>query len=170
MGVAALRPIGPLCAALALAACAAPAPPPPAPVIATTDRGLAARGTSSLSIRTQAQGVFGPTEAPGAVCTLQAPGFRAAFTTPATVEVPNLGPRQPEAVLSCSRDARSQSLTLPPVNLTRAADLNRRLDAQSRNRDLMGIGLIATAMVSGLRQDQSADVWGYADTILTFDD
>jgi hypothetical protein len=157
-------------AALVLTACAAPAPPPPAPVTATTVRGLATRGTSDLTIRTQARGVFGAAEAPGIPCTLQAPGFRAAFTTPATVAVPNLGPRQPEAVLTCIRDTRSQSLTLPPVNLTRAAEQSGALDRQSRNRDFLGIGLIATAMVGGLRQDQSGDVWGYADTTLTFDD
>ena len=159
-----------LAAVLLLAACATPAPPPPAPVAATTDRGLAARGTSSLTIRTQAPGLFGPTDAPGIPCTLQAPGFRAAFTTPATVAVPNLGPRQPEAVLTCTRDTRSQSLTLAPVNLTRSGELDRTLDAQSRSRDFLGIGLIATAMVGGLRRDQAGDVWGYADTILTFDD
>jgi hypothetical protein len=159
----------PLAAGLILAACTAPAPPPappPAPVVATTDPGLSTRGTSTLSIRTQAPGLFGPAEVEGIACTLEARGFRATFTSPATIGVPNLGTRQPEAALTCTQGALTRSLMLPPVNLTRVEELNRRLDRQSRNNDFLGIGLIATAMVGGLRRDQTGDVWGYADTTL----
>lgn len=152
----------------ALAACAAPAPRTPAPVVAAADRGLAARGTTSLAVRTQAPRVFGPAEVAGVACTLAAPGFRAAFTAPATVEVPNLGARQPEAVLTCIRGARTQSLTLAPANLTRAAEQVRAIEGQSRRPDFLGIGLITTAMVGGLRRDRPTDVWGYPDATLVF--
>lgn len=154
--------------ALALAACAAPAPQAPAPVVATADRGLAARGTTSLAVRSQAPGLFGLAEVAGAACTLAAPGFRATFTTPATVEVPDLGARQPEAELTCTQGARSQSLRLAPVNLTAAAEQARAIEGQSRNRDFLGIGMIATAMVGGLRRDRPGDAWGYRDATVIF--
>lgn len=163
------RRLLPLAAVLTLAACAAPELPALSSVTATTDRGLAARGTSSFTVSTRAPGVFGPAEVAGIPCTLEAPGFRAAFTTPATVAVPNLGARQPEAMLTCTRGNATQSLTLAPVNLTRAAETNRRLQAQSGSRDLPGLSLIATAMVAGLRADRTGDVWGYADTTLRFE-
>lgn len=162
------RRLPPLIGALigALAGCAAPVPPP-SPVVATLQPGVTARSTSSVTIRTQVPGLGGPAEVAGIACTLQARAFRASFTTPATLTVPDLGARQPPADLTCTRDGATRSLRLEPVNLTRSAELQRRADGL-RN-DVGGLGMIAVALVSGLRQDRATDRWGYRDATLLLD-
>lgn len=161
----------PFFVALALAACAGPVSPPPAPVLATVDRGLSARGSSSFILRTEAPGIFGPVEVAGIPCTLQAPGFRARFTSPAELRVPELGRRQPEARVTCTRDGRSQSLTLEPVNLTRAAEQSRAMaEHRSDGRDFLGLGLVTTAIIGGLRLSRPSDVWGYRNATISFGD
>ena len=161
----------PFFGALALAACAAPVSAPPAPVVATADRGLAARGTSSFVLRTEAPGIFGMVEVAGIPCTLQAPGFRARFISPAEVSLPELGTHQPEARVTCTRDGRSQSLPLEPVNLTRAAEQSRAMaEHQSDGRDFLGLGLVTTAIIGGLRLTRPSDIWGYRDATISFGD
>jgi hypothetical protein len=167
--VGAARSLAALIGALTLTACAAPAPLAPAPVLATPDPGLAARGTSGLVVRAQVPGAFGPVEQAGIPCTLVARGFRAAFVTPARVEVPNLGARQPQATLTCTGDGQPRSLTLAPANLTASAEFDRSRQGLPPGGGAFGLGLVTVAIVSGLRRDQPGDVWGYRDATVVFE-
>ena len=161
----------PVLAALALAACAGPVHAPPAAVVATADRGLAARGSSSFVLRTEAPGLLRPVAQAGIPCRLQARGFHASFTSPAEITVPNLGRRQPEATVTCTHGGRRQSLALEPVNLTRAEEQSRAMaENQADSPGFPGLGLVTAAIVGGLRPSRPSDVWGYRNATLTFGD
>jgi len=156
---------------LALAGCAAPAPVAESAVPYTATRALQARGETEVTIHA-AHRVLGATRAlSGIPCLLEADGFRAEFSAPARVRVPDLQDRTPPARVTCTRGTETARATLAAYNLTTATAHRDSRQRMAGTRDFGGLGAITAALVTELRlsgRDPGRDVWTYPDTTVTF--
>lgn len=113
------------------------------------------RGQNTVQIRTQGKlndGGFG--EISGVPCILDSGVYKAAFTTPANLIVPDYGPNSPALFVRCTTDTTSGSITANVLNLT----------AQQRNASAAGTGLLGAIIIGAVNEanrDNLNDDFGY---------
>lgn len=113
------------------------------------------RGQNTVQIRTHGQlndGGFG--EISGVPCLLDSGVYKATFTTPANLIVPDYGPNSPAVFVRCTRDATSGSVTANAVNMT----------AQQRSASAAGTGLLGAIIIGAVNEanrDNLNDDFGY---------
>ena len=116
---------------------------------------LAFRGQNTVQIRTNGQlndGGFG--EISGVSCILDSGVYKATFTTPANLIVPDYGPNSPAVFVRCTTDTTSGSVTAGVVNMT----------AQQRNASAAGTGLLGAIIIGAVNEanrDNLNDDFGY---------
>jgi hypothetical protein len=113
------------------------------------------RGQNTVQIRTNGQlndGGFG--EISGVPCLLDSGVYKATFTTPANLIVPDYGPNSPALFVRCTTDTTSGSVTAGVVNMT----------AQQRNASAAGTGLLGAIIIGAVNEanrDNLNDDFGY---------
>lgn len=113
------------------------------------------RGQNTVQIRTNGQlsdGGFG--EISGVPCILDSGIYKATFTTPANLIVPDYGPNSPALFVRCTTDTTSGSVTASIVNMT----------AQQRNASAAGTGLLGAIIIGAVNEanrDNLNDDFGY---------
>ena len=113
------------------------------------------RGQNTVQVRT-----FGPLadggrgEISGVQCQLDSGVYKAAFTTPANVVVPDYGPNSPALFVRCTTPSTSGSVTSSVVNMT----------AQQRNASAAGTGILGAIIIGAVNEanrDNLNDDFGY---------
>ena len=113
------------------------------------------RGQNTVQVRTNGKlsgGGFG--EIPGVQCPLDSGVYKATFTTPANLIVPNYGPNSPALFIRCMTPTTSGSVTASSVNMT----------AQERNNSSVGTGLLGAIIIGAVNEanrDNLNDDFGY---------
>lgn len=114
------------------------------------------RGQNTVAVRTfgQASDSGGRTELSGVACSLDSGVYKATFTTPANIIVPDYGPSSPALFVRCTAEDRSGSVTANAVNLT----------AQQRSASAAGAGLLGAIIIGAVNEanrDNLNDDFGY---------
>jgi hypothetical protein len=113
------------------------------------------RGQNTVQIRSNGQlSDGGRGEISGVPCTLDSGVYKAAFTTPANLVVPDYGPNSPALFVRCITDTTSGSVTASVVNMT----------AQQRNASAAGTGLLGAIIIGAVNEanrDNLNDDFGY---------
>ena len=112
------------------------------------------RGQNTVQIRTFGQSENGRGEMSGVACLLDSGVYKATFTTPANLIVPNYGPNSPALFVRCTTDTQSGSVTSSVVNMT----------AQQRNASAAGTGLLGAIIIGAVNEanrDNLNDEFGY---------
>lgn len=118
-------------------------------------------GYSTVTVRSQETNADGRmVEFRGAECEMQGSGFRASFTTPAVVNMPDAQSQTRPVTVTCRSGNRSVSTVAHPYNF----DSERNL-AAGEGAGLLGILVIS--VVDGMR-DQTHDSFAYEDIIVGF--
>lgn len=113
------------------------------------------RGQNTVQIRT-----WGPLseggrgEISGVQCSLDSGIYKAVFTTPANLIVPDYGPNSPALFVRCTTPDTSGSITSSVVNMT----------AQQRNASAAGTGLLGAIVIGAVNEanrDNLNDDFGY---------
>lgn len=113
------------------------------------------RGQNTVQVRTwgDTEG-SGRTELSGVSCNLDSGVYRAQFTTPANVIVPDYGPSSPALFVRCTTATQSGSVTASVVNMT----------AQQRSQSAAGTGLLGAIIIGAVNEanrDNLNDDFGY---------
>lgn len=157
---------------LALAACGGPLEITQAPVPYAATRALNERGSTTFTVRTQHRRAGITSEVAGVPCTLAADGFGSRFTTPATLQVPNLRSRLPAAILTCTNGGDTRTLQIEPYNRTVSDTHLGHQDANPTTGLFRGLGSVVGALTGALElagRDPAADVYSYRDTVILFE-
>jgi hypothetical protein len=113
------------------------------------------RGQNTVQIRAldQSNG-GGSSELVGVLCTLDSGIYKAQFTTPANLIVPDYGPNSPAIFVRCTTASTSGSVTSSVVNMT----------AQQRSSSAAGTGLLGAIVIGAVNEanrDNLNDDFGY---------
>ncbi|WP_322894659.1 MULTISPECIES: hypothetical protein [unclassified Yoonia] len=101
------------------------------------------RGQNTVSVRTWGDNEgSGRTELTGVPCTLDSGVYKAQFTTPANVIVPNYGPNSPALFVRCTTATQSGSVTANVLNMT----------AQQRSQSAAGTGLLGAIIIGAVNE------------------
>lgn len=118
------------------------------------------RGQNTVQIRTNGElSDGGRGEISGVPCTLDSGVYKATFTTPANLIVPDYGPNSPALFVRCTTETTSGSVTASVVNMT----------AQQRNASAAGTGLLGAIIIGAVNEanrDNLNDDFGYNQIIV----
>jgi hypothetical protein len=113
------------------------------------------RGQNTVQIRTWGESEGSArSELTGVPCNLDSGVYKAQFTTPANVIVPNYGPSSPALFVRCTTESQSGSVTATVVNMT----------AQQRSQSAAGTGLLGAIIIGAVNEanrDNLNDEFGY---------